>query len=260
MNKYSYFQGGGGVNEPTPKKKKYKSDKAIVVQPRFKEPFYRNYDAYDVPGEHGPGAGWHSMQKYKSISEFLKEKRKKLKDKYKADDSWIEDSGNKIKSRAYLLSKIFKKAIDFPLDDQIKSLPILSDSQSYNTPIEMGPTGDPDFAIYPEKENTGSYEIYPAAVPEGGLLDIPMPNNDFEGKSPNQLNFGRDYTNDKEGFLDNNLLELLEKKYLSSSPTHGTYGLPDGVDLQEDELNYPNNVNPYTGTTDLGIDIYNTFY
>jgi hypothetical protein len=61
LNKNGYFQGGGGVNQPEPKKKKYKSDPAIVVQPRFKEPFYRNYDLYNTPGEHSPGAGWHDM-------------------------------------------------------------------------------------------------------------------------------------------------------------------------------------------------------
>ena len=63
-NKKAYFQGGGGVNEPTPKKKKYKSDPAIVVQPRFEEPLYRNYDLYNVPGNHGPGAGYHDLTKY----------------------------------------------------------------------------------------------------------------------------------------------------------------------------------------------------
>jgi hypothetical protein len=115
-NKKAYYQGGGGVNEPTPGKKKYKSDPAIVVQPRFEEPFYHNYDLYDVPGKHGPGAGWHAMQNYKSVKEFLDARRKKLKDKYVADDSWIQDDGsktkspNKIKARANLLSKMIKTA------------------------------------------------------------------------------------------------------------------------------------------------------
>ena len=31
QNKTAYFQGGSGVNEPTPKKKKYKAEKAILV-------------------------------------------------------------------------------------------------------------------------------------------------------------------------------------------------------------------------------------
>ncbi len=116
LNKSGYFQGGGGVNEPEPKKKKYKSDPAIVVQPRFKEPFYRNYDLYNTPGEHSSGAGWHDMEKYKSIQEFLKAKRKKLKDKYKADDSWIQDDNSKTKknpdrkARMAIFDRIIKTA------------------------------------------------------------------------------------------------------------------------------------------------------
>lgn len=117
-SKVAYFQGGGGVNEPTPGKKKYKSEKAIVVQPRFEEPLYKNYDVYNVSGKHGPGAGYHDLQKYKSVSDFLKAKRKKMKDKYKADDTWIEDDGKctkknpGIKTRASLLNRIIKIADD----------------------------------------------------------------------------------------------------------------------------------------------------
>ena len=117
-NKQAYFQGGGGVNEPTPGKKKYKSEPAIVMQSRFKEPFYRNYDVYEIPGfEHiGPGAGWHHMEKYKSVQEFLEAKRKKLKGKYVAEDSWQLDDGTRtkknpnIQARADLFSEIIKVA------------------------------------------------------------------------------------------------------------------------------------------------------
>jgi hypothetical protein len=105
QNKTAYFQGGGGGNEPTPKKKKYKAEKAILVQPRFKEPFYRNFDLYDVEGvdgkpKLGPGAGWHHMHKYKSIKEFRDAKRKHMQDKYKADDFWIEDNDSNRKQRS----------------------------------------------------------------------------------------------------------------------------------------------------------------
>jgi hypothetical protein len=117
IDKKSYFQGGGGVNEPTPGEKKYKSDPAILAQPRFKEPFYRNYDIYEIPGfEHiGPGAGYHSLQQYKSVQEFLEARRGKLKGKYVADDSWIQDSGkitkeNPIKARASIFERIIKTA------------------------------------------------------------------------------------------------------------------------------------------------------
>ena len=75
----AYFQNGqnkNNPNTPSPKEKKYKSETAIVVQPRFEEPLYRNYDVYQTSGvsdkpKHGPGAGWHDMQKYKSIKEFI---------------------------------------------------------------------------------------------------------------------------------------------------------------------------------------------
>ena len=118
VNKKAYFQGGGGVNEPTPGKKKYKSDPALVVQPRFKEPFYRNYDLYTIPGmeEVGPGTGWHGLQNYKSVQDFLKDRRKRLQPRYVADDSWQIDSGERVKknpdkkARMTILERIIKQA------------------------------------------------------------------------------------------------------------------------------------------------------
>ena len=118
-NKVAYFQGGGGVNEPAPPgERKYTADPALVVQPRFEEPFYRNYDLYNVPGQYGPGAGWHDVMKYPSIKEFLEFRRKRLQGKYVADDSWTLDSGKKtkenpeIKARAALFNRIIKTAAD----------------------------------------------------------------------------------------------------------------------------------------------------
>lgn len=226
--KRAYFQGVGGVNEPTPGKKKYKSDKAIVVQPRFEEPLYRNYDLYDVPGEHGPGPGWHSMQNYKSVSEFLKARRKKLKDKYKADDSWIEDDGSitkntGVKSRAHTLSKLLKTAIDFPMDQYI----------------------DPGIAIG-DQENLMS-----SVNPMGGYLDKYLPSDDFEGKPPTALNFGRDYVKDEHPTKNHIKLDDIEK-LLNQYLSHGLYGLPDGVDLPEEDIMESPNSNPYYGT--LGPD------
>lgn len=221
-NKKAYFQGGGGANEPTPKKKKYKSDKAIVVQPRFKEPFYSNYDLYDTPGEHSPGSGYHSLQDYKSVSEFLKAKRKKLKDKYKADDSWIEDDGSitknpNVKSRATLLSKLLKTAIDFPNDDYVD--PSIA-------------TGDPDSLMF-------------TINPAGGYLDKYLPQDDFEGKPPTALNFGRDYVEDEPVSDKLQHIEQLLSQYLS----HGLYGLPDGVDLPDEDGGDSSDLNPEYGTT-----------
>jgi tRNA nucleotidyltransferase/poly(A) polymerase len=236
--KVAYFQGGGGVNEPTPKEKKYKSDKAIVVQPRFKEPFYRNYDLYDVPGEHGPGAGWNTMQNYKSVSEFLETKRKKLKDKYKADDSWIQPNGkikkeNKINIRKNLLIKLADidldyNAIDFPVDDY----------ESYSDPNVTSLEGG-----VPEGNNPVG-----EANDIGGYLDEYLTQNDFEGKSPDSLDFGRDYTEDSEPLIEDDVLKELMEKYLTPAPNHGLYGLPDGVDLPDEDLGQPTDLNPDYGT------------
>ncbi len=409
-NKQAYFQGGGGVNEPTPGHKKYKVDKAIVVQPRFEEPFYRNYDLYmtegvDGPPKLGPGAGWHHMHEYKSISDFLAAKRQYMKDKYKANDSWIEDTKpnrderiDKMKTRAYLLSRLVKTAekqidendgpnfdygkgmysnmdkyksvkdfekhvpkgtgaffaddnedymmppkehgtsvydwknspyqgkpkatkcddndlgtgfyenlkhyksvrdfiehtplgrdhgakikpewerakdpnksdvnhIDFPVDESIESGSILGDSESYNSPIQLGPTGGEDTTISPGQVNLGDFESYPYSAQIGGLLDKYLPQNDFEDKTPSALDFGRDYTEDAvpqggrrydedpEDVPPSDIYDKLLKKYLPA-PTSGLYGLPDGVDLPDEDLGDPTDINPDYGTTDVGITMY----
>jgi hypothetical protein len=271
QSKKAYFQGGGGVNEPTPKKKKYKSDPALVVQPRFKEPFFRNYDLYETEGEHSPGAGWHHMNDFKSVKDFLEHKRKRMKDKYKADDSWQLDNGARTKknpniaARAALFSRLVKTAdhmmppkehgteiydsknspyqgvpkktklspdsnnIDFPIDDQIDS-PILGDSGTYSD-----------------------------SVPIGGQLDEYLPLSDFEGKSPDKLDFGRDYTEDEQtGDLKDIDLEELTEKYLKPAEPH-LYGLPDGIDPPED-LDAPNNENPQYGETDSGNTLYDKMW
>ncbi len=223
--KRAYFQGGGGVNEPTPKKTKYKAEKRIVDQPRFKEPLYTNYDLYDVPGEHGPGAGWHDMHKYKSISEFLKAKRKKLKDKYKADDSYVNSDG-KITKGYQLLNQRIKLAIDFPADQYI----------------------DPSVTI-----GTGSImEILNPA----GVKDQFLPYNDFEDKPVSNLDYGRNEVERPEGKLNLKEIEKLLNIYLKNN----FYGDSDGVNISEEELDYPNNINPYYGTQGPNSEIYKDVY
>lgn len=225
QNKKAYFQ---GTEEPTPKKKKYKSDPALVVQPRFKEPFYHNYDLYDVPGfEHiGPGSGRHQMNNFKSVKEFLNNKRKK--NKYKADDSWKLDAGTVIKknpniqARTFLLNRLIKIAIDFPIDDQISS-PILGNSGTYSD-----------------------------SVPIGGELDEYLTLPDFEGKSADKLDFGRDYTEDDQTNQD--FEAFIEKYFNPAEPP--LCGLPDGISPPED-LDAPNDENPQYGITDSGNTIYN---
>lgn len=156
QEKKSYYYGGGGGGEPSPGKKKYVVEKAIVVQPRFKEPFYRNYDLYETPGpdgkpsEMGPGVGQHSFNKYKSMADFIAAKRKRMKnryiaqDSYKADDSKSKERVKKIKARLTLLSQITKVAIDFPLDQYFQNTD--TETESDNLVGKVNPMGG-----YPDK-------------------------------------------------------------------------------------------------------------
>jgi len=311
-NKKAYFQGGGGVNEPTPGKKKYKSDPAIVVQPRFKEPFYHNYDLYKVPGmeEVGPGVGWHDMQNHKSVQEFLDARRKRLQHRYVADDSWQLDSGERTKTkpkmamRMAIFSKIIKTAegdendgpnfdygdgaytamsegkkmksitdhkhkgpgafftddndIDFPIDDQVNHYDqmIYPEEDQYQIRREKGDKYDfPSDGSNPGPENLNISMTSPQIAGEHSYL----PNPDFEGKSDNgsQLDFGRDYTEDADMKMSDETLENLTDKYLNPKE-NGLYGLPDGIDPQED-LDADKTVsdeNPDYGTTNSGNTLY----
>lgn len=214
QNKKAYFQ---GTEIPKPKKKQYKSEPTQPVTTRFSEPFFKNYDLYNVPGKHGPGAGWHEMTKHKSVSDFLKKKRKKLKNKYKS---------KKIASRIFLFSKLLKNAIDYSVDEQIKSSPILHDG-----------------------------EIYNSILPFSGQLSEYNPINDFEGKSPDKLNFGRDYSDS----LFNLIYEVDNKEKPIVSGPIPLYGLPDGIkDIEElQNLFYDD---PRYGITDSGNTVYNNMW
>lgn len=255
VSKKAYFQGGGGVNEPAPKKKKYKSDPAIVNQPRFEEPLYRNYDLYDTPGKHSPGAGWHSMQKYKSVAEFLEAKRKKLKDKYKADDSWIQDNGeitkkNPMKARAELLSQIIKQA-DHMMAPKEHGTKIYDWKNSPYQGVPKAPNKDSnniDFPIDDQITSTIDHDgdLSNHSLEMGMALPLTMP--DFEGKPPTELDFGRDYVEEDNIPVDHDLLEMLMDKYMNHEPTQELYGLPDGFDHSEEEDVAISELNPDYGT------------
>lgn len=130
------------------------------------------------------------------------------------------------KSRVSLFKRLIKQAndinnIDFAIDEQINS-PILG--------------------------NSGTYED---VVPIGGMLDEYLPLNDFEGKSPDKLDFARDYVENTEP--KNNLLNIINKLLNPKEPS--IYGLPDGISPIED-LDAPNIENPQYGETNSGSTIY----
>lgn len=311
LNKKAYFQGGGGVNEPTPGKKKYKSDPAIVVQPRFKEPFYRNYDLYTIPGmeDVGPGTGWHGLQNYKSVQEFLKARRERLKPRYVADDSWQVDSGNRVKknpdlkARAAIFEKIIKTAgpnydlgkglyqemsdgkidsveefreegnhgpgalmaddvnhIDYPIDDEVNKYELIyPDEGSYHPPTLLGPEGGSgDLSTFPGYTGTTDFSSYIESVDIGGEHTY-LPKPDWEDRSGDALDFGRDYTEEAElpGSLNEDDLQELTNKYLEPSETD-LFGLPDGIDpiSDLDPEQTISDEDPYTGTSDISQQMY----
>ena len=132
--KIAYFQGGGGVNEPTPKKKKYKSDPAILVQPRFEEMFYHNMGLYNIPGMYGAGPGYHQLLQEKSVKDFSEHRR--TKNKYKSQDLYIQDDGS-LTTKASLYNSLKKVAIDFKLDNiDVDPIPVEGNSDlAYTNPI-----------------------------------------------------------------------------------------------------------------------------
>jgi hypothetical protein len=248
--KLAYYQ---GTEEPTPHKKKYKSERAIVVQPRFKEPFFKNFDyaeseGVDGPAKHGPGTGlFRNMEKYKNVKDFLKKKRERNKDKYKADDSYIEDdvnlTKNKIAKRINYLRNLIKTAednnsIDFPIDEQIKSDPILGDSGTYSNSAQLG-----------------------------GLLDPYTQQQDVDGNQPMNIGpYEREHTEDATDLSLEQINELeqidelkeilksLKNKSLTPKDTE-LYGLPQGSNLWEESDILSDNPN-YYGTTDSGNTLY----
>lgn len=209
MFKKSYFQG-------TEKPKKYKIEKTEPVTSRFEEPFFKNYDLYNVPGKHSPGAGWNEILEYKSVKDFLNKRRKKIKNK----------SNKKIKARIHTLNQIVKNGIDFSLDQYVT--PILGDAGAYVNSVPIGGRGDYYFAL-----------------------------NDFEGKRPEQLNFGRDYVEDQEPspYLKGLALILLE-------PKEPDLLFPNGFDPEEDldADKTITDINPAYEVTDSGNTLYNKMW
>ena len=242
MFKHSYFQGGGKENEPTPGKKKYKSEKAIVIQPRFEEPLYRNYDVYDVGGKHGPGSGYSHINEYKSVKEFLNKSRKILKNKYKAKDLYKEDSGKV--TRAKLLSRIIKNAIDFPDEVNQQNLTsILENSGVYEESSRLG------LSNYTPEDDTDGKQV----------SNLTFSNNLDNQEDPGLLGKLTDYLGGVEE-LTNFLTKKIKNVKLSLTPAEPeTYGLPDGIIPKEDlENEYIKNID--YGKTNSGNTLHDAVF
>jgi len=147
----------------------------LVVQPRFEEPFYRNYDLYTIPGmEHiGPGTGYHGLQNYDSVQEFLAARRKRMEGRYVADDSWQLDSGKRtkenpnIKARAAIFHKIIKNAgPNYDLgkglyqemsDDKIDSVEEFREEGNHG-PAALMADDNADYMLPPKEHGTSIYD------------------------------------------------------------------------------------------------------
>jgi len=112
--------------------------------------FFKNYDLYETEGvngppKQGPGSGFYqNMDKYKSVSDFRKKKKKLMK-----------------KRKLALLSVILKNAIDnnsidFPIDDSITGIPPGSAGENVDGTPYAGFGGRSDFY---DKRNPETSEI-----------------------------------------------------------------------------------------------------
>jgi hypothetical protein len=101
----------------------------------------------------------------------------------------------------------------------------------------------------------------------GGFTDVYLNPPDLEGKTPDKLDYGRDYESDKEpaekcygdcGKLKG-LIKELEKllNNYTNAAEPSLYGLPDGIIPKEDLDNFENK-NPYYGETNSGNLTYNS--
>jgi tRNA nucleotidyltransferase/poly(A) polymerase len=222
-----------------------------------------NADHMLPPKEHGTkvydwkNSLYQNLKKYKSVKQYRKQHDKK----YHADDNdgrnydlgkGLYENMDKYKSVEDFRDDHDINHLDFPIDDQVT--PILGDSESFETPIKLGPAaGDmPNDGISPGSVGLGDSESYPASAQIGGYLDKYLSQPDMDDKPESTLDFGYDLTDSSplgRGYEDDqsDKLNELEKKY-NPAPPHGLYGLPDGTDLPDEDLGDPTDLNPDYGT------------
>lgn len=135
--------------------------------------------------------------------------------KYKSVKDFLDKKKKrKRKVRAFLLAFLTKTATDYPLDSQVT--PILSDDSSYQTSI--GP---------------------------GGMYDSFTAEPDQEDKTPDKLNFGRDYA-DKE------VIDTADPELTPAEPNW--YGENSLVNREELDSLYEQD--PRYGIGDFGTNIF----
>ena len=148
--------------------------------PTSRGTFFRNYDLYETPGkDEGPGTGLYSnMDKYKSVADFLKKKRKKNK------------ARRKKLAMVCLAAELDVQFLDFVSDDlgtpilpefdgvrAVNPVGILADDYFHQTFNQNEPQGSPGM---PFKEKYGPEN----ETKNMTLREIIVPQDESEGIQP----------------------------------------------------------------------------
>jgi len=256
-----------------------------------------NEDHMMPPKEHGT-----KIYDWKN-SPYQGTPKKPIKDKHKSDDNdlgtgfyenlehyqsvrdFIEhtplgrDHGAKIKPEWARAKDV--NHIDFPVDEDINHDSLIRPEEGqYQPPRLVGPSGTDDRTVQPSDTGFDSPQIEFTSPQIAGEHSY-TPLDDFDGRSSDALNFGRDYDDESapvgrtwdEAFVDDLEAEVREKEWdldrlaakydnlddmdmLSPAETE-IYGLPDGVDPEaKDGAQTIQTENPFTNTLDMGRQMY----
>ena len=150
--------------------------------------------------------------------------------------------------------------IDFPIDDEINHYDeiIYPSEESYHKPSLVGPSGTGNISTFPGDTGTTDFSSYMNSNDIAGEHSY-LPEKDLMDRGGDALNFGQDL-DDEQGparGLEDHIFEKLFNKYLGPSQTE-LFGLPDGIDPDSDlDAEQTEQVeNPFTGTSDIGTNIY----
>lgn len=209
----------------------------------------------DDGDENDLGTGFYeNLEHYKSVRDFIKH------------TPLGRNHGAKIKPEWERAKDV--NHIDFPVDEDINHDSLIYPQEGeYHPPKLVGPSGTDDLSTQPSDEGSTNIQTeFTSPQIAGEHTYVPEP--DFDGRSDDALNFGRDYDDESapvgrtwdEGEIDDVewILDRLEAKYLPLQPAETEiYGLPDGVegDAKDGEQTIQTE-NPYDTIPDVSQEMY----